>query len=137
MNAAAAIPGGMMTGMEAETFKTLIEDDKKDDAAELLEKAYGRAKKAQESFLSPLDKEYIDILQELGAREEAKEILDQARQDFEERKQKKDVHLLSKLDQEYVDYLMEIGLREKARKTIDSIYLNRRTQNEVLADFMA
>jgi hypothetical protein len=32
---------------------------------------------------------------------------------------------------------MEVGLREQARKTIDSIYMSRRTQSEILADFMA
>lgn len=130
-------PDSLLTQIEAEKFKNLVDDDEKDDAAELLDKAYERATEAQSSFLAPLDKEYIDILQELGAREEAKQILDKAREDFEDRKKSRDLHLLSKLDQEYVDYLMEIGLRERARKTIDSIYMNRRTQNEILADFMA
>jgi hypothetical protein len=63
--------------------------------------------------------------------------LDKAREDFEERKKAQGAHLLTKLDQEYVDYLMEVGLREQARKTIDNIYMSRRTQNEILADFMA
>jgi len=130
-------PDSLLTAMEAERFKELLDKGDKDEGAELLEKAYDRAKNAQDSFLSPLDKEYIDILQELGEREEAKTILDKAREAFEERKKAQGAHLLTKLDQEYVDYLMEVGLREQARKTIDNIYMSRRTQNEILADFMA
>ncbi len=130
-------PDSLMTESEADGFRKLADEGKKDEAVEMLDKAYSRAKRTMDSLLSSIDKEYIAILQELGDREDAKAILDKARKDYEERKRKRDMHLLAKPDHEYVDYLVELGMRDKARRTIHDIYMDRKTESEILADFMA
>jgi hypothetical protein len=85
----------------------------------MLEAAYTATVKARGKLLSPIDREYVELLLEMNETDRAKEFVQKL---YDEKKSGPSEHLLSPTEREYVELLIKLGDTEKAKVMVESAY---------------
>jgi hypothetical protein len=104
-----------LSEMDREYLASLVELEFKDDALELLDKAYSKMKREPDTLLTGAEERRFEELLEDGTMDEAAELVEVAYH----RAKKQDEQFLSPLDKEYIDTLQELGERERAKSVLD------------------